>query len=386
MKSHSSNASQIIEQIGQKFASVTGQSISFIDPKGEWKGPLKLEIFTEFCRCVICSEEGKRRCAQCNQVFDKTNNGQIDVGQCHMGVTLVSVPVTIENTSFLISYGQFLREKTQETFWEHLPEHCCRLGLNAEHMWRLAQEFPVLSEQELMDRIELLRLFSSYANVAENEMQARNQYYREVQQKQELESRLSRQSLKSQMGPDFLLRSLEAISQEAERERAEHTAQLLGDLQYIVMLNNELKKQRSHAAIDPQSAQALSDELERFRAKLSRTKRRAAESEHAEKGNAAVTRAIAILQSRYSEGLSLPVVARELFLAPGYLSRIFKRETGKNFKEYLTEIRMNEAQHLLAGGGISVGEVARRVGYQDASYFTRVYKKHFGDTPKTKKS
>lgn len=191
--------------------------------------------------------------------------------------------------------------------------------------------------------------------------------------------------MKSQTGCHFLLRSLEAISREAERERADHTAQLLGDLQYIIMLDHELQKQEAEGTGEPVSEQALTQELERFRAKLSRNERRASKAKHPEQGNAAVTRAIAILQSRYSEELSLPVVAGELFLAPGYLSRIFKRETGKNFKEYLTEIRMDQARHLLEGGSLSVGEVARRVGYQDASYFTRVYKKQFGDTPRMKK-
>lgn len=385
MERYHSNTEKIIEQIGQKFVSVTGQSISFIDSRGQWKGPLKLDLFTEFCHCVICTEEGKRLCSQCNQVFDKTENGRIDVGQCHMGVTLVSVPVTIEKANLIISYGQFLRENTQRAFWEQLPENCRSLGLDLEHMRRLARAFPVLSEQELTERIELLRLFSNYASVAENEMQARNQYYREVQQKQELENRLSQQSLKSQIGPDFLLRSLERIAQEAEQEQAEHTAQLLTNLRCILMLNNELEKQPSSTTIAKETAQALTQELEQFRAKLSHQMPCASEVEHMEnRSNAAVMQAVRILQSRYAEDLSLPRIANELFLAPGYLSRIFKRETGKNFKEYLTEIRMDHARQLLEAGNLSVGEVACRVGYQDASYFARVYKRQFGETPRQK--
>ncbi len=372
---------RIIEEIGEKFTSATGQSISFIGRNGQWKGPLNLKSFTHFCRRVICNEDGYKRCSECNLAFEKTTNNRIDIGQCHMGVSLVSVPVTIQEKDFLISYGQFLQDETREAFFQALPERCMRLGLEPKEMEELAKEFEVLSHEELMDRIELLRLFSNYVNAMENELQARNQYYREFQEKQELENRLSLQCLKSQTDQNFMIRSLTAIMDEARKEHAERTERLLGDLLHILILRNELTESEA----SPDSVQSLTQEVMRFQTMVLKSYDRMPKLEELEQSNKAVMKAILILQTRWQEDLSLPMVAKELFLAPSYLSRIFKQETGKTFKEYLTEIRMKEAHQLLQED-ITVNEVAHRVGYHDASYFTRVYKKHFGYTPKTKKS
>ena len=97
--------------------------------------------------------------------------------------------------------------------------------------------------------------------------------------------------------------------------------------------------------------------------------------------NPLAQRTIAIIHSRYQEPLKLEGVAREQFVSPAYLGRIFHTCTGQTFRDYLTQVRMQYADRLLREGH-PVSSVADAVGYEDPNYFSRVYKKQFGYPPK----
>ena len=64
---------------------------------------------------------------------------------------------------------------------------------------------------------------------------------------------------------------------------------------------------------------------------------------------------------------------------------MFKKETGQNFMDYLTELRMNKAKELLCSDENSVQDVADQIGYRDLKYFSRLFKKTTGiSLPNTK--
>ena len=64
-----------------------------------------------------------------------------------------------------------------------------------------------------------------------------------------------------------------------------------------------------------------------------------------------------------------------------YFSTLFKKETGQNFTDYLTELRIGKARELLSGDKVSVQDVAEMVGYSDLKYFSRLFKKSTGVSP-----
>jgi len=78
---------------------------------------------------------------------------------------------------------------------------------------------------------------------------------------------------------------------------------------------------------------------------------------------------------------SLQQFARDHHVSVSYLSRLFKAEAGISFMEYVTRVRMEQAQRLLASSDISPSEAARRVGYEDAKYFSQTFKKWTGMSP-----
>ncbi|MGQ5390543.1 helix-turn-helix domain-containing protein [Paenibacillus sp. M.A.Huq-84] len=90
--------------------------------------------------------------------------------------------------------------------------------------------------------------------------------------------------------------------------------------------------------------------------------------------------AMIYLQNQYMNDISLDSCADHTGLNPVALSKTFKQVTGKNFIDYLTELRMGKAKELLVDTELKINDVAVQVGYQH-SYFNRIFKKQEGITP-----
>ena len=87
------------------------------------------------------------------------------------------------------------------------------------------------------------------------------------------------------------------------------------------------------------------------------------------------------LDHNYHKDLSLNDVADVVHVSPSYLSRVFSRELGVPFKKYLIDLRLDQAKRLLLSTNKLIGEVALAVGYQDTSYFCRIFKQREGCSP-----
>ena len=97
--------------------------------------------------------------------------------------------------------------------------------------------------------------------------------------------------------------------------------------------------------------------------------------------NAYVAECRRYIRAHYAEKIGLSDAADRLGITPKYLSRIFRRETGVTFGEYLTHTRLAVAEAELCGNESTVECVARNVGFDDPLYFSRVFKKHCGVPP-----
>ena len=67
-------------------------------------------------------------------------------------------------------------------------------------------------------------------------------------------------------------------------------------------------------------------------------------------------------------------------VSPSYISILFKDKTGHNFKDYLLDCRMKRAKELLAAGS-QAAEICENLGYSDYDYFSKSYKKYYGESP-----
>ncbi len=100
-----------------------------------------------------------------------------------------------------------------------------------------------------------------------------------------------------------------------------------------------------------------------------------------EQTNTVIIKAKAYIEENYSKDISLDDVSRVVDISPYYFSKLFKEETGENFIEYLTNIRIEEAKKLLRNRDNSIKNICADTGYSDPNYFSRIFKKQVGVTP-----
>jgi two-component system response regulator YesN len=105
-----------------------------------------------------------------------------------------------------------------------------------------------------------------------------------------------------------------------------------------------------------------------------------AEEQRSFKSNHFVTQLMEIAEQSMDQDISLHTIAGQLFVHPSYLSRLFKKGTGKTFSTYIQERKMQRAKEFLQEGA-KVYEASQRVGYRDISYFTKLFRKYWGITP-----
>ena len=87
------------------------------------------------------------------------------------------------------------------------------------------------------------------------------------------------------------------------------------------------------------------------------------------------------IRTNYSQDLSLPVLSKRFALSESCLSRKFKAVSGMGLNEYITSVRIHNAEQLLSKGELSVTAVAEQCGYSDSNYFASVFKRIKGTTP-----
>ena len=95
-----------------------------------------------------------------------------------------------------------------------------------------------------------------------------------------------------------------------------------------------------------------------------------------------VEQAIELITSSYIGGITIETAAEKMSISASYLSRIFKQETGYTYVDYLTYYRIKRATELLRSPAAKIYEVADLVGYTDARYFSQIFRKLTGVTPK----
>ncbi|MDO4268001.1 MAG: response regulator [Eubacteriales bacterium] len=87
------------------------------------------------------------------------------------------------------------------------------------------------------------------------------------------------------------------------------------------------------------------------------------------------------IHEHYMEELSMQDAARHLNYSDAYFCKMFKQCFGQNFTSYLTEYRINTAKEMLHVPTVNVKEVGKAVGYADANYFAKVFKRVTGQSP-----
>jgi transcriptional regulator GlxA family with amidase domain len=88
------------------------------------------------------------------------------------------------------------------------------------------------------------------------------------------------------------------------------------------------------------------------------------------------------LQNNYGKSTSMTDIAKKFGMSPRNFNRRFKTAIGKTPLDYLQEIRLNTARDLLQSSNLSIGDIADKIGYNDVSHFSHLFRRKFSVTPR----
>ena len=95
-----------------------------------------------------------------------------------------------------------------------------------------------------------------------------------------------------------------------------------------------------------------------------------------------VEKAVLFIEADLSQDLSLRAIAENLSISAGYLSTLFRQETGKTITDFVNEKRIEHAAVLLRSASLQVQTVAQYCGIPDVNYFSKIFKRYHGVTPR----
>lgn len=94
-----------------------------------------------------------------------------------------------------------------------------------------------------------------------------------------------------------------------------------------------------------------------------------------------VAKAITFLRNHFSQEITLDGVSKQLSVSSAHLSRLFKKELGIGFSQYLNHLRLQKAKHLLLQSNKNISEISDECGFTDSNYFSSKFKKIYNLSP-----
>ncbi len=410
-----------LKRLLNSFILATGLGAIFISADGEYTIiPDEYEEMCPFCKIVRGCKEGVKRCtmSMLKAGEQAAQLGEPYISRCHAGLIEFSAPIMFKDYYMgSISCGPVLMWDWDEIAVQEFLNRTKDLNLNREALVVASQQVKVLSGRGVQAAAELLFIIANH--IAESGMVT-------LQQRKELNEQQAKlaEAIFEKKRAEERIKILEAATQstpypmDKEREllgrvrlgdrtgAKEILNELLGAIFFKSGGNNEVIKARilelvvviSRAAVEGGASleklfglnfrfiEELSDihqfdDLCHWLVKVLDVFLDTVFETRNIKNAKSLGDALSFIRENYSRNLALENVAQQVYISPYYLSHLFKEELGITFVEYLTRVRMEAAKKLLKETTLSIVAIASEVGYEDASYFSKVFKKATGISP-----
>ena len=306
------------EKVQDQLAKVTGTAIICIDLKGN---PVtKHSCRTEFCSVIRENPVSRKRCYRCDALagLEAVRLERPYIYLCHCGIVDVAVPVMVGDKYLgAVMFGQVRL-----------------MNKDAEKAVRLVNEISSFQAEEEAARKDLLEM---YERLPEME-------YERIVEIADLINSIVKYTV----------------------DRAVKSQNQAETYQWLLKMNAEEEGVRT--------------EIQELRAPVS-SQQSSTRAQDPVKPSSAIYPAIAFIRDHPRENVSMKEMADLCHLSPSYFSRLFNREIGESFVNYVNRQKIELAKEQLRGTSKSVAQIAGDVGYLNVSNFIAVFKRMEGVTP-----
>ena len=370
----------------------------------------------KFCR-LVRSLEKKKGLHRCISSYERAGiqaarYNESSIFRCPAGLVEWITPIMLEDKHIgSIVCGQVLMWEPEEFFWVELEQLNRELTDDMQPLIDAAKELQVVSAAKVQAASKLLGILAN-SIVRSVWEEIRRKSEAEYQKKLLEQERDTRQELERQLNVysasyyydqmrglqnaaknnDFdKARSIFTVIVADSISRSKDFAQAQTQLYDLVFM---IEHTAIDGGADPEECMRIMTEYcsaERYTSSLEGLGHVATETgekllkamqSSAGTHRPAVDAMCGYIKSHLNLSFSLKDVANAVDLSPYYASRIFKEDMSVTIMDYATMARMNEAKYLLSNPKYRVEEIAAQLGYADASYFGRVFKKTVGMSPR----
>lgn len=367
-----------------------------------------------FCRIIYGTKNGAERCRNAYKRAGAQTAllGKPYIFRCPAGLIEWASPIIVDDEHLgTIICGQVLMWKPEEFFWIELREMNRDLELDFTELFRAVEELPIVSGHQVQAAAYLLYVVANYITKAgwKNYNQSKQIEHQQTLIHAKMEKRKnSKNQLEDERHNKVNWDENEILSMiylDGEESRdcfqsflidlVFNTKENLCILQYKMI---ELLTIISRVAVKLGVDEKISAEFNRnciseiYKANaveiICIIMKEAFQNYYALVGqkkddisNFSVKGMMHFIKCNYSKNITIHDISESVYLSASYACRIFKKKTGVSIMSYLEQVRIEKARVLLESHNYQIEEIAKKLGFSDSSYFTKVFKKIVNITP-----
>lgn len=410
-----------LKRILNSFVLATGLGAIYVNASGESTiVPDAYEGYCPYCKIIRSDPEGQKRCTESMNKAGKlaAQLGEPYINRCHAGLIEFAAPIMFKDIYLgSISCGPVLMWDWDEVAVQEFLKMTEDLDINREALLVESRKIRVLTGRDVQASAELL--FITANHIAKSGMITLQQR-RELSNQQAKLAEIIFEKKRDEERIRFLEDKVKGFGYPMDKENEllnrvrmgdrPGAKEILNEILSVIFLhsagNIELIKARvleliiviSRAAVEggasldkllglnygfisELAAESVFEDICMWVVKVLDTFLDTVYESRNIKNSKLLSDALSYIREHYNGSLSLESVSQKVFISPFYLSHLFKEELGITFLEYITKIRIKEAKILLKDPKLSIVAISSEVGYDDPSYFSKVFKKNTGISP-----
>lgn len=403
-----------LQEILDAFTTTTGLMANIVDGEGVSIFPRKgIKKCCKFCRIIYSLEGGKNRCQAAYKRAGKQAAlfGEPYIFRCPSGLIEWAAPIVLngEHVGTIIC-GQVLMWEPEEFFWIELRKMNQAITDDFEELFEAVGELAIVTGNQVQASAYLLYVVANYIMKAgwENFEQSREFARQRTLYHAEIENHKSREEQADKSDSRSLIDEDEIIVQlQQNRKKAKaYLEGLISGLRYeahqnlapmrakmtelLVVLSRVVNRigpamapflQINDHAIGQIYQTTSQENISVITSKAVDAYLEQLEVAAVKPENPNIALMTNYIENHYPDNLTVEAIADAACLSPGYAGRIFKEQLGLPIMDYVLKVRIEKSKKLLLNPHYQIQAIAEKVGYGDAGYFTKVFRKFEGITP-----